>query len=586
LKSDPSGSLPREGRAGEGLPRVHGAPYFNEVAMNRFGPATIATFLLAISPLAACAEQEVTLQSGVTLIGDVTFDGDAIVVDIEGAKQRVPLADVESVTPTGFGPEREARRLLLAALEARQLGGPPREALALLTEAARLDPDNPQIAFWHAGTLVDAGLGKAASRTFESHREAIDAAYPDGAPKLAERIRMRTLLEMLPPDMVQRIDALNAAAAVQPANATVRPMAAAFRVLDQYKDPVDKTAFQIYVSGDDESLEPYADGYYLYTFTRRREGSDQPCRLNITQYGFKAEQHEFRASSARVAIAGEFLAHRYGEVDKRPVRAVVRDRDGGPLADVRVVLQPNGSGNGNTGELGGTTDAQGRMTVSALPGAYSYRVMLDGYSDASGSCQINDAAAENAELQVVLHRSIDAKLRVAWAATPLHAGAPPGVGGAGEETLEINASSRPAPSGPSLNPARIMQEGDNMVVQFDTFPFYATGMPGAVAPWFKKQSAPTQEDAKGDDASGDADARFAAVDLSKVADLDDDFVSVPLQGAGPGPGQGQPTVHVPAKDGDLFVGQFVSRDRRTGQPVNYTIKALVTEMPKAASATE
>jgi hypothetical protein len=548
--------------------------------MNRALHVLALVLALSQPALPARAEQEVTLQSGVTLIGDVTFDGDAIVVDIDGAKQRIPLADVESVTPTGFGPEREARRLLLAALEARQLGGPPREALALLTEAARLDPDNPQIAFWHAGTLVDAGLGKAASQSFESHREAIAAAYPDGAPKLAERIRMRTLLEMLPPNMVERIDELNAAAAVQPANATIRPMAVAFRVLDQYKDPVEKAAFRIYASGEDESLEPYADGYYLYTFTRRREGSDQPCRLNISQYGFKAEQHEFRASSAHVAIAGEFLAHRYGEVDKRPFRAVVLDRDGAPLADVRVALQP--SGNGNPGELGDTTDEDGRVTVSALPGAYSYRVTLDGYSDASGSSQINDAGAENAELQIVLHRTIDAKIRVAWTSTAFHMGAPAGVGAAGEETVEINAQGRPASSaGPSPNPVGIVQEGDQIVVQFETFPYYAPGTPGAVAPWLKKQSAPT-----GDDAGDDAEARFAAVDLTKVADLDDGFASVPFQAAGPGPGSGQPTIRVPAKDGDVFVGQFVGRDPRTGQPLNYTVKALVIQSPEEARQRE
>jgi hypothetical protein len=69
--------------------------------MNRFA---IASLLVAIAPFSARAEQEVTLRSGATLIGDVTFDGDAIVIDIEGAQQRVPLADVESVTPTGFGP--------------------------------------------------------------------------------------------------------------------------------------------------------------------------------------------------------------------------------------------------------------------------------------------------------------------------------------------------------------------------------------------------------------------------------------------------------------------------------------------------
>jgi hypothetical protein len=48
---------------------------------------------------AALGEQQVKLQSGTTLVGDVTMNGATLVVDVDGAKIEVPFKEVASVAP-------------------------------------------------------------------------------------------------------------------------------------------------------------------------------------------------------------------------------------------------------------------------------------------------------------------------------------------------------------------------------------------------------------------------------------------------------------------------------------------------------
>ena len=104
-------------------------------------PLAFALTVVAAAVHASQAEQQVTLKSGVALVGEATFDGDAIIVRIADAEHRVPLTDVVSVAPLGAGKNEQARQLLLAALEVRVLGGAPREALTLLQYASPVFAD-------------------------------------------------------------------------------------------------------------------------------------------------------------------------------------------------------------------------------------------------------------------------------------------------------------------------------------------------------------------------------------------------------------------------------------------------------------
>lgn len=152
---------------------------------------------LLVAPPHLLAEQEVTLKSGATFIGNVTIDGDAVVVEIDDAPLRVPLAEVAAIAPLDSGHKQQARRLLMAALEARLMNNSGNEALGLLAEAARLDPDDPRIAYWYARSLVDAGFGKAAGEVLESRREEIAKTYPGMSDQLAAQIKGRLELEKM-----------------------------------------------------------------------------------------------------------------------------------------------------------------------------------------------------------------------------------------------------------------------------------------------------------------------------------------------------------------------------------------------------
>jgi len=514
-------------------------------------------------------EQQVTLKGGTTLVGDVAFDGDALVVTIEGAPQRLTLAEVASVTPANFGPARQAQRMLITALEARLLGGAPREAVSLLAEASRLAPEDPQIAYWYASSLVDAGSGKAAERVLDAHRDAIDEAYPDRVARLAQRIKVRLLVELLPAPLVERIDALNAAAAVHPAEAHQRPAFAAFRVLDQFNDPVDQSAFSVQCNGQDERIEAFADGYFLVTYLRHRNSGDETCRLRFDKYGLKSEEVEFRAESDRVALAGQFVVHRYTDGDRRPVKIQVVDRDGRPVPSARVELASyNHGGGGKTPSLTSVADQDGRAELAAYPGGYSLSASADEFSAAREQVQLDEDAPQGVERRLTMHRRIPALVRIKWISAALHPGATEVT--SDEGVLEFNGKGGRAHV-PALMFLQPMQVQDRLQLTVNPMIFgRGFPLPGG-APWLKVRTIDDPSDPA--DRSRAGQAAFDAVDLTRADQLPDDFRSVSLEGdgrAGP-PG----VVQAAANFGDVFVGRFTSRDPHTGQPVALTFKALI-----------
>jgi hypothetical protein len=543
--------------------------------MNRGMLLGLAASCLVATPL--LAEQQVTLKSGAMLVGDVSFDGDAIVVKIDGAASRFALDSVASVAPLAFDQGQQARRLLLNALEIRLGGGGPKEAVGLLAEAARLSPDDPQIAFWYASTLVDAGSGRAASRTFEEHREAIEAAFPDRVAKLAERIKFRMMVEMLPPDLLARIDGLNEAAAVQPLNATVRPMAVVFRVLDQYKDPVEQAAVEIGASANDERLEQFADGYYLFTFVRNRGDSDAPCRLAINFYGLQRADYEFRAGAERVAVAGEYVVHRYVEVDKRPLRVSAADHSGAHLAGVLVELRPSSRvPEGANLKLTATTDDDGKAEFVVFPGNYGYSASKVGFNGDAGNVEVNADESQDSAQQLVLYRSIPGKFRVAWRTTPIYPGAEPS---SGDVTIDAGGS------GPLGNPGfqglsswlRPVQNQEELTLQVTIMQYGPPIGLGRGAPWIKKYEV--DDSASPDERVGLAKDAFEAVDLKNVDDLGNDYEKV--EGSNIGMPYNNSTFRLPVKLGAVYVGSITGRDARTGQPCQLDFKVLVEQVGDA-----
>lgn len=550
-----------------------------------------AIFLaLAVVGMTACrllAEQEVTLKSGSTLVGDVTFDGDGVVVQIDDAKQRVPLADVASIAPVDFGKDRQAHRLLLRALETRLMGGTAKEAVGLLAEASQLAPDDPQIAFWYASTLVDSGSGKAAKRVLETHREKIDEAMPDAADDLASRINRRMVLELFPAELVARIDKLNAAASLQPIETQMRPVYAAFRVLDQFNDPVEQSAFQIQANGNEEHIEDFGDGYFLFTCSQFRNAGDEPCRLVVGASGLKPETHELRTASDRVYLAGEFVVHRFGDEDKRAVNVAVVDRDGKPIAGAQLALQAqNQRNNGRDSAISAASDEVGRASMQAFPGPYLLTVSAEGYNAAMELFELTADAPVGVERRLTLHRALRANVRVEWLSTPFQ-GFPGAIGAgattSGEATMPINGPRAAAPYNQDLQWLRPSQVDNRIMLQLNLMMFGQ--MAGMNAPWVKVRAVGEE----GDEAERLAQAAkmFKELDLKELGDSPEGFKpAVAAGGGGNRPNFGPGSLQATANFGDVFVGKLTGRDMRTGQPAEVTFKAIVERADEDAANAE
>jgi hypothetical protein len=539
--------------------------------------ATVASVLsLCLVAATLRAEQEVTLKSGATLVGDVSFDGAELVVDIDDAKQRVPLSEVASVTPVEFGNDRQATRLLLSAFEARLLGGSPKEAVGLLAEASRLAPDDPRIAFWYASTLVDAGSGKAAKRILEERREQIEEAFPDAIDDLASRVNLRMMLELLPAPLVTRIDKLNAAAAVmQPAANQMQQVYSAFRVLDQYNDPVAQSAFQVQCNGQDERVEEFGDGYFMLTYSRHRNQDDDSYRLVVRESRFRPETHELKGTVDRVYLAGDVVLHRFMDEEKQPVTIIVVDNDGNPLPGARVALQAvNQNGGPPPDHQNVAVDEAGRATLQAFPGEYSASASADGYNTTGDQFEVAADGHGAIERRISLHKAIRANVRIEWISKSFQPGAAPGFGGttSGEATLAVGQPGGMHPNH-DLMWLRPAQVGDRVSLQFNLMMFGPMGFGGG-GPWIKKLAV-----GEGDGALAAADKKFDEVDLKEIDDLPDEFKSV----AGAGDNRMQGMIQSPADDGDVFVGRVMGRDMRTGQPAEVAFKAIV-EQPEDEAA--
>ncbi len=199
----------------------------------------VSSLAVLASAQIAVADQQVTLESGTVLVGQLSMDGRDLIVNIEGAELRVSLRDVAEVTAVGANSNKQSQRFLLKSLETGLLLGDEKRGLGLLAEAHRLSPDDSRIAFWYARSLVAEGNGKAANNVFNPSRKAIEKAYPGNAQHLVNQIQKRLALESLPEKLLQRIDQFSTSG---PANSRLLIdndfYAAYFQVIDQNSKPI------------------------------------------------------------------------------------------------------------------------------------------------------------------------------------------------------------------------------------------------------------------------------------------------------------------------------------------------------------
>lgn len=535
-----------------------------------FAAATVAS-LCVISARQASAEQQVTLQSGAVIVGEVTVDGADLVIDVDGAEVRVPFKDVTLVASGDEHGVRQADRLLMRALEARLQYGEGRDT-GILAEAYRLAPDDARIAYWYARSLVEAGYGEGANDVFQEHRDAIAETYPGIAQQLAGQIRRRVQLESLPSRLVKRIDQIEHASGGVATNDEGDLHSAYFRLIDQHGEPVPPDAYRISVSGNREKTETFEDGYVLFTFLRRASYDAQPCRIDLQKSSYRAQQFEFHGATDGAADAGEFKAYRYGDADRVAALINVVGPDGKPLAGVSV--SASSSRGGDAGAEPQTTGDDGFANLELFPGEYSVRGARSGYNSAADQLAIRANQTPD-PMTLTLHRLVGGAARVEWRMRIVGYPGQPAPGGeavaSGEAELST-AGESPGPYGPNLPWVRFAQRGDQLQLHFMSQPYY----PNATAEDFVGL---LQTDEGDDDATGGAspEDRFQAINLEKLDDLKP---QVDVRSADPRRTRGRPVTELDVNENAIYVGRISSRDPQRGQPAVFEFKVLVTEVAR------
>jgi hypothetical protein len=528
---------------------------------------------------AALGEQQVKLQSGTTLVGDVTMNGTTLVVDVDGAKIEVPFKEVASVAPAANDEAAQAKQLLVKGLESQILSKEEPVDSSLFSEAYRLAPEDPHVAFWYARSLMKAGYGKGASEIFEPKRAAIIAAYPGVGERLASQIADRIAMEKLPAGLVKRLDQIAAAAEKTAGDSEYLNYAAYFQLLDQSGKPIEQSAFRLECSGEDEQLEAFHDGYYLSTFRRRRSFSDGRCELTMIKSNVLSDPFTFSGSYHGPEDVGTLRVKRLDDADRRPVVVKVVDTAGKPIAGATVSVYRMGRSGGESNEPPATTSADGTARLNLFPHDYSCRVYHEDYAQVGQTFVVPADAKATTDVNAQLHRAITAKIKAAWRSKiAMHPGMPGMQDDAvttGEFEQQIGPNNRPGPAMGRFGPqwVQLVQKGDQVQLEFvDRMHF-----PTASAPWVGrwKRDAGAGEQPEKPEEYGDV---FDMLDLAQLSAIKSEL-QLEVTNLAAMPGQGRP-VNLPMEEGDIYLGRISGQDPQTGRPSSIEFKILAVEVKR------
>ena len=520
------------------------------------------TALLAVST-PAHAQQEVRLKSGGVLVGSATIDGANAVVQVGDSALRVPMSDVAEITAVVKAEVPQPRRLLLTALEARLLNGADKEVVGILAEASRLSPDDPQIAFWYATSLVDAGFGKAANEALQAHWKSVTVAYPGAADRLASRIAQRLAVEKLPADVVQRLDqlAFDGRPRESGSSREQRLMFALFRVVDQHGVPLEISRQSIQVSANDEQLEGFSDGYYLFSFFQHSSSQSDPCQLRIQDVGVRQQEQQLRVAESVYAPLQEIKVHRFEENDKRPLVVDISDREGKPIKMARVTLTPQTSHGGTSNrELSFTANDEGEAKILVYPGSYQVRVERAGFVAAWKNVDIR-SEQETERQKFKLYPQIRAVLTINWRWVSIQSG----------ETLSGNAKSAVSDVAVTQQqfpfPIRFDQEENQLYIQAMGQNFGGRyGGPETRAPSIKQLIVDVPDDQQA--GREKLQAAFDSLDLRKLDEAKDRLKELEFTQGRMGPRAG-------IEVGKIYVVTLQTFNQQRGQPGELTFKVWV-----------
>ena len=529
-------------------------------------------FTVAVGP--AKAQQQVTLADGTEIVGNVSFADANIVIDVDGVELSFPLSEVTRVSSAKAALQNSGELLLFRGLEALASGRENSEALGLLAEAYRQAPENPKVAYWFAWCLVESGDGTAASEIFRMQHEEITSAYPHLSKQLAERIKGRLALESMPNQLVKTIDAINAGAANLPPNRDSETFAAYFRLLDQNERPIAQSDFRVTTSGENQHLEGFADGYFLYTFSRRRTYGASSVKIYISKAGLEARQFEFRAKRNGVGDAGVFTVKRFGEEDLQEVALLVVNQNDKPIHGAVVNARPSSGGGYQQNQEAQKTGENGKTTFDLYPGKYSCSAAFSGYVSGSKSLTISATDRPLDLVTIKLFPQIKAQLKIEWRGALL-AMNNPAAGAMGQTmTGEMNlATGKPSRHYGDANWINLRQKEANLNLHLQNYSYgYGRGIPGQQAPpfWVGVAKAGEGEPDKS------PEELFEEIDLKKLDEMKEAKQLMELQTSVDQ--RGHLELPLNGKQGKIIVGTCSFRDNRTGQPMLIQFKAWIEKI--------
>ena len=529
-----------------------------------------ACSVLAASSLAV-AQQEVRLKSGGVLLGTATIDGEHAVVQVGDATMRVPLANVAEIAAVAKPDVPQPRRLLMTALEAKILSGADKEVVGILADASRLSPEDPQIAFWHATSLLDAGYGQAAHDVLQANLATVRQAYPGAADRLASRISQRIAIEKLPRELVQRMDLIAERGRERRSGSDddQQPLYTIFRVVDQRGQPVIIERQSIQVSGNDEQLEAFPEGYYLFSYLHYRNNRRQPCRLTISDFGVQQKTTELRVSDSVYASPQEIQAHRFDDGDKRQVKVRVTDREGEPIPEARVTLSAvMGQGGRGEQEVSFQADNEGVVTIKAFPGSYQMQVNRNGFLTVHQTLDVAENQDASEVRDVKLHKVVVATVNIEWRWSPMQGGET----STGNLRVEFSSLAG-AHQGRFPFPIRFEQAREKLFLQMMGQPF--GGRPDQNSPATSLRKLVVS--AEGDETAQEKAARaaFESLDLQELEKASEKLKRVDFS-------EGRTGGRAPVELGGVYVAKLMTFNQQRGQPGELTFKFLIE--PGAAPA--
>lgn len=341
----------------------------------RLSAVLAAVALLAfLVPQASHAEQQVVLNSGTVLRGTATLEEGKVKVVVGDSTLEVPIADVKSIDVLDEDEKRSAARLLQAALEQGASEGRAKLDYRLLAEARRLDPDSIPIAFWYAFALAEQGQWEGAKEIYSANQEQFAKTYPGLAADLEGRINERVADGKLPEPLRIRLETIEKQKPVSISDLQSLQSTyyySLFRLIDQNGKPLAQSDFHIDQNRNDNQLESFEGGYYLFKHeVRNNYSSSTAPTLRITKPGFAPFDFQITGTPFDVRKYGDLVVQRLDDSDKKEL--TVRVTSGSkPLSNVLITIRPQIRTGGATNEQQELrTDDKGEVTTKLFPFEY------------------------------------------------------------------------------------------------------------------------------------------------------------------------------------------------------------------------